>query len=101
RPVPPEPEPGRSKGFGSDLATRVITGAVVAAGGLLVLNAGPGPASVLVALIVAFGVIELCGALRTQGYRPAAWSPCWARSGSCSVPTTVASRRSRPPWRPW
>ena len=71
RPVPPEPEPGRSKGFGSDLATRVITGAVVAAGGLLVLNAGPGPASVLVALIVAFGVIELCGALRTQGYRPA------------------------------
>ena len=72
RPVPPEPEqPGRSKGFGSDLATRIITGAVVAAGGLLVLNAGPGPAAVLVSLIVALGVIELCGALRTQGYRPA------------------------------
>jgi CDP-diglyceride synthetase len=72
RPVPPEPDqPGRSKGFGSDLATRIITGAVVAAGGLLVLNAGPGPAAVLVSLIVALGVIELCGALRTQGYRPA------------------------------
>lgn len=72
RPVPPEPEePGRSKGFGSDLATRIVTGAVIAAGGLLVLNAGPGPAAVLVSLIVALGVIELCGALRTQGYRPA------------------------------
>jgi len=72
RPVPPEPDqPGRSKGFGSDLVTRIVTGAVVAAGGLLVLNAGPGPAAVLVSLIVALGVIELCGALRTQGYRPA------------------------------
>jgi CDP-diglyceride synthetase len=70
--VPPEPEePRRSKGFGSDLATRVVTGVVMAAGGLLILNAGPGPASVLVSLIVALGVIELCGALRTQGYRPA------------------------------
>jgi len=72
RPVSPEPEDsGRSKGFGSDLVTRVLTGLLMAAGGLLVLNAGPGPASVLVSLIVAFGVIELCGALRTQGYRPA------------------------------
>jgi CDP-diglyceride synthetase len=72
RPVSPEPDDsGRSKGFGSDLATRVLTGVVMAAGGLLVLNAGPGPASVLVSLIVGFGVIELCGALRTQGYRPA------------------------------
>jgi CDP-diglyceride synthetase len=72
RPVPPEPEePGRSKGFGSDLATRVVTAVVMGAGGLLFLNAGPGPASVLVSLIVAMGVIELCGALRTQGYRPA------------------------------
>jgi len=43
----------------------------MAAAGLLVLNAGPGPASVLVSIIVALGVIELCGALRTQGYRPA------------------------------
>ncbi|MDQ1566544.1 MAG: phosphatidate cytidylyltransferase, partial [Actinomycetota bacterium] len=72
RPVPPEPEePGRSKGFGSDLATRVVTAVVMGAGGLLILNAGPGPASVLVSVIVAMGVIELCGALRTQGYRPA------------------------------
>jgi len=71
RPVPPEPEPRRSKGFGSDLATRLVTGVLMAGGGLLVLNAGPGPAAVLVALIVALGVIELCGALRTQGYRPA------------------------------
>jgi CDP-diglyceride synthetase len=72
RPVPPEPpEPARSKGFGSELATRVVTGVVMAAGGLLILNAGPGPASVLVSAIVALGVIELCGALRTQGYRPA------------------------------
>jgi CDP-diglyceride synthetase len=72
RPVPPEPEePGRSKGFGSDLATRVVTAVVMGAGGLLILNAGPGPASVLVSLIVGLGVIELCGALRTQGYRPA------------------------------
>src|SRR5207237_2840611 len=60
-----------SKGFGSDLATRVVTGAVMATGGLLILNAGPGPAAVLVSLIVALGVIELCGALRTEGYRPA------------------------------
>ena len=72
RPVPPEPEePSRGKGFGSELATRVITGVAMAAAGLLVLNAGPGPASVLVSIIVALGVIELCGALRTQGYRPA------------------------------
>jgi CDP-diglyceride synthetase len=71
RPVPEPSEPSRSKGFGSELATRVITGVAMAAGGLLVLNSGPGPASVLVSLIVALGVIELCGALRTQGYRPA------------------------------
>jgi CDP-diglyceride synthetase len=71
RPVPDPQEPSRSRGFGSELATRVVTGVVMAAGGLLVLNAGPGPASVLVSLIVALGVIELCGALRTQGYRPA------------------------------
>jgi CDP-diglyceride synthetase len=72
RPVPPEPSgPGRSKGFGSELATRVVTGAAMAVGGLLILNAGPGPAAVLVSMIVALGVIELCGALRTQGYRPA------------------------------
>jgi len=72
RPVPPEPEePSKRKGFGSDLATRVVTGVVMAAGGLLVLNAGPGPAAVLVSIIVSLGVIELCGALRTQGYRPA------------------------------
>jgi phosphatidate cytidylyltransferase len=71
RPVPEPPEPSRSKGFGSELATRVVTGVAMAAGGLLVLNSGPGPASVLVSVIVAFGVIELCGALRTQGYRPA------------------------------
>jgi CDP-diglyceride synthetase len=69
--VPEPSEPSRSKGFGSELATRVATGAAMAAGGLLVLNSGPGPASVLVSLIVALGVIELCGALRTQGYRPA------------------------------
>jgi CDP-diglyceride synthetase len=71
RPVPEPSEPSRPKGSGSELATRVVTGAVMAAGGLLVLNAGPGPASVLVSIIVALGVIELCGALRTQGYRPA------------------------------
>ena len=72
RPVPPEPsEPGRSKGFGSELATRVVTGVGMAVAGLLVLNAGPGPAAVLVSMIVALGVIELCGALRSQGYRPA------------------------------
>jgi len=71
RPVPDPSEPSRPKGSGSELATRVVTGVVMAAGGLLVLNAGPGPASVLVSIIVALGVIELCGALRTQGYRPA------------------------------
>jgi CDP-diglyceride synthetase len=71
RPVPEPSEPSRPKGLGSELATRVVTGFAMAAGGLLVLNAGPGPASVLVSLIVALGVIELCGALRTQGYRPA------------------------------
>ncbi len=71
RPVPEPPEPSKGKGSGSELATRVITGVVMAAGGLLVLNSGPGPASVLVGVIVALGVIELCGALRTQGYRPA------------------------------
>ena len=72
RPVPEPSEPPRGgRGFGSELATRVVTGVAMAAGGLLVLNAGPGPAAVLVSLIVALGVIELCGALRTQGYRPA------------------------------
>jgi CDP-diglyceride synthetase len=72
RPVPEPSEPSRGgKSFGSELATRVVTGVAMAAGGLLVLNAGPGPAAVLVSLIVALGVIELCGALRTQGYRPA------------------------------
>ena len=71
RPVPEPPEPSRGKGFGSELATRVLTGVVMAAGGLLVLNSGPGPAAVLVSLIVGLGVIELCGALRSQGYRPA------------------------------
>lgn len=72
RPVPAEPpEPGRSKGFGSDVATRVVAGVVMAAVALLVLNSGPGPASVMVSLIVGLGVIELCGALRTEGYRPA------------------------------
>ena len=72
RPVPEPSEPSRGgKGTGSELATRVVTGVAMAAGGLLVLNAGPGPAAVLVSLIVALGVIELCGALRTQGYRPA------------------------------
>ena len=70
-PVPEPPEPSRRKGFGSELATRVVTGVAMAAGGLMVLNSGPGPASVLVSLIVGLGVIELCGALRTQGYRPA------------------------------
>ena len=71
RPVPEPPEPNRSKGFGSDLTTRVVAGAAMAAVALLVLNAGPGPAAVLVSAIVALGVVELCGALRTQGYRPA------------------------------
>ena len=71
RPVPEPPEPGRSKGFGSDLTTRVVAGVVMAAVALLVLNSGPGPASVMVSLIVGMGVIELCGALRTEGYRPA------------------------------
>ncbi|HEV8625926.1 MAG TPA: phosphatidate cytidylyltransferase [Acidimicrobiia bacterium] len=71
RPVPEPSEPSRPKGSGSELVTRVVTGVVMAAGGLLVLNAGPGPAAVLVSIIVALGVIELCGALRTQGYRPA------------------------------
>jgi CDP-diglyceride synthetase len=71
RPVPEPPEPGRSKGLGSDLTTRVAAGVVMAAVALLVLNSGPGPASVMVSLIVGMGVIELCGALRTEGYRPA------------------------------
>jgi CDP-diglyceride synthetase len=71
RPVPEPSQPSKGKGFGSELATRIVTGVVMAAGGLLVLNSGPGPASVLVGIIVALGVIELCGALRTQGYRPA------------------------------
>jgi CDP-diglyceride synthetase len=71
RPVPEPSEPSRPRGSGSELVTRVVTGVVMAAAGLLVLNAGPGPAAVLVSVIVALGVIELCGALRTQGYRPA------------------------------
>jgi CDP-diglyceride synthetase len=71
RPVPEPSEPSRGKGFGAELATRVVTGVLMAGAGLLVLNSGPGPAAVLVSLIVALGVIELCGALRTQGYRPA------------------------------
>jgi CDP-diglyceride synthetase len=72
RPVFPEPEgPGGPKGSGAELVTRVVTGAVVAAVGLLTFNAGPGPAAGLCAVIVGLAVLELCTALRSQGYRPA------------------------------
>ena len=72
RPVGPEPEgPGGPRGFGADLATRVVTGVVVAAACLLTFNAGTGPTAWLVAFIVGLGVLELCTALRSQGHRPA------------------------------
>jgi CDP-diglyceride synthetase len=72
RPVWPEPEgPAGPKGFGAELATRVVTGVVVAAAALLIFNAGPGPADGLCAVIVGLAVLELCTALRSQGWRPA------------------------------
>jgi phosphatidate cytidylyltransferase len=72
RPVGPEPDgPGGPSGFGADLATRIVTGVVVAAACLLTFNAGTGPTAWLVAVIVGLGVLELCTALRSQGHRPA------------------------------
>ena len=72
RPVWPDPEgPAGPKGFGAELATRVVTGVVVAAAALLLFNAGPGPAAGLCAFIVGLAVLELCTALRSQGWRPA------------------------------
>jgi CDP-diglyceride synthetase len=72
RPVGPDPDrPAGPRGFGSDLATRIVTGVVVAAGCLLTFNAGTGPTAWLVAVIVGLGVLELCAALRSQGHRPA------------------------------
>lgn len=72
RPVWPEPEGSDGpKGFGADLATRVVTGVVVAAACLLTFNAGRGPTAWLCAALVGLGALELCTALRSQGYRPA------------------------------
>lgn len=72
RPVWPEPEGSDGpKGFGADLATRVVTGVVVAAACLLAFNAGRGPTAWLLAALVGLGVLELCTALRSLGYRPA------------------------------
>jgi phosphatidate cytidylyltransferase len=72
RPVGPEPDgPSGPSGFGADLATRIVTGVVVAATCLLTFNAGTGPTAWLVAFIVGLGVLELCTALRSQGHRPA------------------------------
>ncbi len=72
RPVSPEPEkPPASGRFGGEVVTRIITGVLVAAACLLVFNAGTGPTAWLVALIVGLGVLELCTALRAEGYRPA------------------------------
>jgi CDP-diglyceride synthetase len=54
---------------GAQVITRVVTGVLIAAGCLLTLNAGRGPATGLVAVIVGLGVMELCHALRS--HRPA------------------------------
>ncbi len=71
-PVWSEPEgPAGPSGFGADLVTRVVTGVVVAAACLLTLNAGRAPAAWLCALIIGLGTLEMCTALRSQGYRPA------------------------------
>jgi CDP-diglyceride synthetase len=72
RPMFPEQEgQGGPKGFGAELATRVVTGVVVAAACLLTFNAGQGPAAGLCAVIIGLAVLELCTALRKEGYRPA------------------------------
>jgi phosphatidate cytidylyltransferase len=44
---------------------------VVAGAALLTFNAGPGPAAGLCAVIVGLAVLELCTALRAEGWRPA------------------------------
>lgn len=66
-----EGEPGRKRGIGADLRSRVVTGALVAAVCLLVFNAGRAPAALLCALVIGVGVVELCTGLRAQGHRPA------------------------------
>ena len=95
RPVPEPPEPSKGKGSGSELATRVITGVVMAAGGLLVLNSGPGPASVLVGVIGRWASSSCAerSAPRATGRRCS--SPCSDRWASCWAPTTAASPPSR------
>ena len=71
RPAPEPAGPEDQKGLGGELATRVATGVVMAALGLLVFNAGPGPTDALCAGIIGLAVLELCSGLRTQGHRPA------------------------------
>lgn len=71
-PVWSEPDgPAGPSGFGAELVTRVVTGVLLAAGALLIFNAGRGPAAGLCALILGLGTLEICTTLRTQGYRPA------------------------------
>jgi phosphatidate cytidylyltransferase len=69
RPVSEEPDgPVGPKG-GAEVVTRVVTGVLIAAGCLLLLNAGRAPSTGLVAAVVGLGVMELSHALRSQ--RPA------------------------------
>jgi CDP-diglyceride synthetase len=73
RPEPEENEPSpRTPRIGADLRSRVVTGVLIAAVALLILDAGTGPAAFLSAVVIGLGVIELSAALRSAaGYRPA------------------------------
>jgi phosphatidate cytidylyltransferase len=64
-------EPGKRKGIGADLRSRVVTGVAVAAVALAIFSAGRAPTALLCALVIGMGTIELCTALRSRGYRPA------------------------------
>ena len=74
--MPAEPEawdegPPRDDEGGGDLRKRVLTAAVLAAGALFVFALGPGPAVVLVTVVVAVCAGELFDSLRRGGYQPA------------------------------
>ncbi|HEX3839594.1 MAG TPA: phosphatidate cytidylyltransferase [Acidimicrobiales bacterium] len=56
---------------GASIQTRVITGIIAAAVGLLVFKLGPAPALVLCVVVVTFAAGECFGVMRRAGYHPA------------------------------
>ncbi|MGH9177576.1 MAG: phosphatidate cytidylyltransferase [Acidimicrobiales bacterium] len=72
-PQPQEPPPARPNGGGGDrdLRTAVGIGAALALAALVVFQAGPKPALVLVTAVVTMAAAEAYAVLRRAGYRPA------------------------------